>query len=140
MKLSASGSGDDMSLAVAMIARKSRGRMSLPEKRAILFKWSDELLELNCDSEGKIQVFYRAKYFNKCGKKFPCLSYSSCSKTFHKCGKKSFLVYQVLHAMNMYALHSCYWGPSINDVVNISLISVSPTAFCTDLQYKFRLT
>ena len=100
MKVSASGSGD-MSLAVAaMIPRKIRGRMSLMETKAILYLWSDELLELNCDSEGKIQVFYRAKYFNKCGKKFPCLSYSSRSKTFHKCGKKSFLVYQVLHAMN----------------------------------------
>ena len=50
MKVSASGSGD-MSLAVAaMTARNIRGRMSLTEKRAILFLWSDELLELNCDS------------------------------------------------------------------------------------------
>ena len=69
MKVSASGSGD-MSLAVAaMIARKSRGRMSLTETKAILFLLSDELLELNCDSAWKIHAFYMANLNHKCGKK-----------------------------------------------------------------------
>ena len=63
---------------IAMITKKSRGRMNLAEKRAILFFWSDELLELNCDYAGKILVFYREKSLNKCGKKFPFLPSSSC--------------------------------------------------------------